>query len=65
MYILFYFMIGLSAFIGHFGIWMVAFHFDDRIGKKTSLKQTIFEHSVLILLYIITISIGKLLVEGL
>lgn len=65
MDILFNFVIGLSALIAHFGIWMVAFHFDDRIGKPTSLKQRIFEHSVLILIYIITISIGKLLMEAL
>lgn len=60
MHILLSFMIGVTALFIHFGIWVVICDL-----KIMSLKQRIREHSVLILLYIITISIGKLLVEGL
>ena len=58
MHILLSFMIGVTALLIHFGIWVVVCDL-----KITSLKQRIREHSVLILLYIITISIGKLLME--
>ena len=58
MDILLSFMIGVTVLLIHFGIWVVVCDF-----KKMSLKQRIFEHSVLILIYITTINIGKLLME--
>lgn len=60
MYILLSFMIGVTALFIHFGIWVVVCDL-----KIMSFKQRIREHSVLILIYIVAINIGRLLVEGL